>query len=82
MPPIKRIGGIKEECMMEAKKINDLRLRECAQYILDHELRDFEEYCLEDDNDPSSHIYAVAYLALYGLYDFESLVHKIKSDAV
>ena len=52
------------------------RLNECADYILEHEMVDFEEY-VEGGSDPYCHIYSVAYIALHGEKDFQALVEEI-----
>jgi hypothetical protein len=46
------------------------RLNECADYVLEHEWSDFEEFCTEG-NDPFAHIYSVAFIALHGERAFD-----------
>jgi hypothetical protein len=52
-------------------------LEECAIYILDSERDDFENQ-IKEGSDPNWHIYATAYVALYGKSQFEALVKEIR----
>jgi hypothetical protein len=61
------------------KRSDMLRLSECAQYLVDTERDDFENYVLEG-NDPFCHIFSTAYIALHGLSQFETLVIGLNND--
>jgi hypothetical protein len=54
-----------------------LRLNECAQYLIDSERDDFYEYVFNGE-DPINHVFSVAYIALHGESDFETLVKNLK----
>jgi hypothetical protein len=54
---------------MERKSVT--RLLECAQYLIGTETENFREY-ISEGNDPYSHIYSVAFIALHGEKAFKT----------
>lgn len=56
----------------------NLQLQECAQYLIDSERDDFNQYVL-DGNDPKCHIYSVAYIALHSETEFDELVRELQA---
>lgn len=66
--------------MGQSDESRNEKLVQCAQYIIDSEGDDFFQYVLNEDGDPSSQIYAVAYIALYGWSQFYTHLAEIRSD--
>lgn len=61
---------------LEKKRVA-LKLQACAIYLVDSERDDFEQYVL-DGGAPKSHIFADAYVALYGTNQFRTLVRELQ----
>ena len=60
------------------ERIDLIRLRECATYLIESEWDNFKEYVLEG-NDPERHIYYAAHLSLHGMSHLETVIDRIES---